>query len=92
MGGTWGAWKIFTKLCVICVRSVGCLIHSFDQQYRVACGLFIVKLNLDTIIVQVVVWARIYNLKCSATCIHYVCLLLTLICTYLHLLAHLRFV
>jgi hypothetical protein len=42
MGGTWGAWKFFTKLCVICVRSVGSLIHSFDQQYRRgACATFI---------------------------------------------------
>jgi len=44
-----------------------------------------VKLNLDTIIVQVVVWARIYNSKCSSIRIHCVCLLLTL--TYMHLLA-----
>ena len=42
MGGTWGAWKFFTKLCVICVRSVGSLIHSFDQQYRRgACATFV---------------------------------------------------
>jgi len=88
MGGTWDAWKCFTKLGVWCVRSVDCQIHSFDQQYRRgACatfvrrwhrrswmnvrkslggnwcdgGVFIVKLNLDTIIVQVVVWARIYT-------------------------------
>ena len=43
---------------------------------------FIVKVNLDTIIVQVVVWARIYNLEVFrhlySLCVSY---------TYTHLLA-----
>jgi len=53
----------------------------------VTAEVFIVKVNLDTIIVQVVVWARIYNLEVFrhlySLCVSY---------TYTHLLAHLRFV
>jgi len=109
MGGTWDAWKCFTKLGVWCVRSVGCQIHSFAQQYhRGACatfvrrwhrrhwmnvrkslggnwcdgGVFIVKLNLDTIIVHSCVGQNLY-LEVFRH-LYSLCVTVTLTCTYLH--------